>query len=70
MNASSNSSADAPRPSLDLDLPDAEGFRSMPPLVSIEHMIRTNKRFRALFPNGIPTEEERWARKRDVEFRL
>lgn len=42
----------------------------MPPLVSIEHMIRTNKRFRALFPNGIPTEEERWARKRDVEFRL
>ena len=61
---------DAALPSLDLDLPDAPDFVSLPPLVSLEKMIRRNQELRQLFPRGIPTDEERWQAKRFEEFRF
>lgn len=53
-----------------LDLPSEPGFVSSPPLVSLAVMAERIRQLRRMFPNGIPTEEERWRRKCDVEFRL
>ena len=61
---------DAPRPDLDFELPEADGFTSVAPLVSLERMISGSRQMRAWFPAGIPTAEERWRAKSDVEFCL
>jgi hypothetical protein len=61
---------DRPAPSLDLDLPEAEGFRSFPPPVSLAQLIRRNRELRRWFPHGIPTAQERWEAKTADEFRL
>ena len=61
---------DAPRPDLDFELPASEGFTSVAPLVSLERMISGSRQMRAWFPAGIPTAEERWRAKSDVEFCL
>ena len=61
---------DTQRPSLDFDLPDGEGFASLPPQVSLERMIRGVRQFRAWFPAGIRSPEERWQAKTTEEFKL
>ena len=61
---------DVPRPDLDFELPEAEGFTSVAPLVSLERMISGSRQMREWFPAGIPTAEERWRAKSDVEFCL
>jgi hypothetical protein len=72
MKPSSASSAirEASRPSLDFDLPDPEGFTSMPTWVSLERMMKGIRQMRAWFPAGIRTPEERWLAKTSQEFRL
>ena len=57
-------------PSLDFDLPEGEGIAALPPLVSLEQMIKRSRQLREWFPIGIPTPEERWRAKTDVEFHL
>jgi len=61
---------DALRPSLDLNLPDTEGFRSLPPLVSLAKMLERNRTFRQWFPAGLPSAAERWQAGVIEEFRL
>jgi hypothetical protein len=61
---------DAARPSLDFDLPDPEGFASLPTWVSLERMMSGIRQMRAWFPAGIPTAEERWRAKSSQEFNL
>jgi len=61
---------DARAPSLELNLPDGEGFRSFPPRVSMLEMMRRIRQLRHWFPEGLRRPEERWAAKSDVEFRL
>jgi len=61
---------DRGRPRLDFDLPDVESFRPLPTNVSLERMQQGIQQARAWFPDGIPTAEERWSAKTDVEFRL
>ncbi len=72
MKPSSDSSAirDAARPSLDFDLPDPEGFTSLPTWVSLERMLSGVRQMRAWFPAGIPTAEERWQAKSTQVFKL
>jgi hypothetical protein len=72
MKPSSESSVirDAGRPSLDFDLPDSEGFTSMPTRVSLERMMKGIREMRAWFPAGIPTPEERWQAKSTQPFNL
>jgi hypothetical protein len=55
----SNESFDIP----EFDLPVDAEFHSLPPRVSLAEYCRINQEFRILFPKGIPTEEERLARK-------
>lgn len=57
-------------PSLDLNLPEGEGFRSMPPRLSMAEFVRRNQELRRWFPNGLKTPEERWKAKTEVEFHL
>lgn len=61
---------DAGRPSLDFDLPDSEGFTSLPTWVSLERMIQGSRQMRAWFPAGIRTPEERWQAKTTQQFKL
>ena len=61
---------DAGRPSLDYDLPNPEGFTSLPTWVSLERMMKGIRQMRAWFPAGIPTPEERWQAKSTQEFKL
>ena len=61
---------DAGRPSLDFDLPNPEGFTSLPTWVSLERMMKVIRQMRAWFPAGIPTPEERWQAKSTQEFKL
>ncbi len=61
---------DAVRPSLDFDLPDPEGFTSLPPEVSMERMLKGIRQTRAWFPEAMRTSEERWAAKTTEEFKL
>ena len=72
LNSSSESSVirDAGRPSLDFDLPNPEGFTSLPTWVSLERMMKGIRQMRAWFPAGIPTPEERWQAKSTQEFKL
>jgi hypothetical protein len=55
---------------LDLTLPDAEGFRSLPPRVSLARMIQRSRQLRRWFPSGLRSAEERWHAKTAVEFHL
>jgi hypothetical protein len=66
----SHESNEGPQSSLDLKLPPGEKFRSLPPLVSIEEMMRRSRQLREWFPAGLPTEQERWRAKSEVEFKL
>ncbi len=61
---------DAAPPSVDLNLPDPEGFRSLPPVVSLAKMIERNRQFRQWFPAGLPSAIERWQARVTEEFRL
>ena len=61
---------DAPLPSLDLNLPDAERFHSMPPVISLAKMIERNRQFRQWFPAGLPSAAKRWQARVIEEFRL
>jgi hypothetical protein len=72
MKPSSESSVirDASRPSLEFELPDPEGFTSLPTWVSWERMMKGNRQMRAWFPAGIPTPEKRWQAKTTQEFKL
>jgi hypothetical protein len=56
--------------SLELNLPDGDGFRSLPPQLSWAKWMERNQQWRRWFPAGLPSEEERWERKRAEEFRL
>jgi len=55
---------------VDLNLPDAEGFRSLPPLVSLAKLIERNRQFRECFPAGVRSADERWRARVTEEFRL
>jgi|YNPBryantNP2012_1023418.scaffolds.fasta_scaffold11838_2 hypothetical protein len=55
-------------PSIELDLPTDNGFRSMPPRLSLAEFVRRNRELRRIFMAGLPTEEERLKRKCTVEF--
>ena len=72
LKSSSESSGirDAGRPSLEFDLPNPEGFTSLPTWVSLERMMKGIRQMRAWFPAGIPTPEERWQAKSTQEFKL
>jgi hypothetical protein len=72
MKPSSESSAQAegPPPRWDFELPMEAAPASLPPLVSLETMMRRNRQLREWFPAGIRSPEERWQAKTDVEFRL
>jgi len=61
---------DAAPPNVDLNLPDAEGFRSLPPLVSLAKLIERNRQFRECFPAGVRSADERWRARVTEEFRL
>ncbi len=66
----SSVSRDAGRPSLEFELPNPEGFTSLPTWVSLERMLKGIRQMRAWFPAGIPTPEERWQAKTTQEFKL
>jgi hypothetical protein len=57
-------------PNLELNLPEGDGFRSLPPRLSLAQWMERNQQLRRWFPAGLPSEEERWERKRAAEFRL
>jgi hypothetical protein len=57
-------------PTLDLNLPDEDRFRSWPSRISMAEFVRRNQVLRQWFPNGLKTPEERWRAKTDVEFHL
>jgi hypothetical protein len=61
---------DSGRPSLDFELPDPEGFTSLPTRVSLERMLKGVRQMRAWFPAGIPSVEERWQAKSTDQFEL
>lgn len=67
---SSESSSYKLPPHLDLELPVEPNFRPLPPLVSIEAMSDRIQLMRKYLAQGIPTEEERLARKTPAEFIL
>lgn len=52
----------------ELRLPVDTQFHSLPPEVTLEDYCRLNKEFRSMFPQAIPTEEERLARKTSKMF--
>jgi hypothetical protein len=62
----SDASCDIP----DLDLPVDRQVHALAPRLSLKEYCRLNHQFRGLFPKGIPTEEERLARKLSEEFVL
>jgi hypothetical protein len=55
---------------MDLDLPDAESFRPMPPRIPLMQMIQRNRQLRRWFPSGLKSAAERWQAKTVAEFRL
>ena len=61
---------DATSPGLGLDLPTGEGFRSLPPRVSMVEMIERIQQLRRWFPSGLRRADERWQAKTTVEFHL
>jgi len=52
----------------DLELPEEPEFRSFPPLLPMDEYMKRNRQLRELFPDGLPTLEERWAAKTDDIF--
>ncbi len=44
--------------------------RDLPPLLSLEQMLRRNRQLRKWFPDGIRPAEERWADKTLDEFSI
>ena len=61
---------DAQRPNLDFELPDPEGFTSLPTEVSLARMLKGVRQMRAWFSPGMRTPEERWAAKSTNQFEL
>ena len=61
---------DAVLQSLDLILPDAENFRSLPPRISLSQMIQQSRQLRQWFPFGLRSAEDRWQAKTAAEFLL
>ena len=61
---------DAPAASLPLDLPEGEGFRSLPPQLSLARFIERNRQLRQWFPAGLRRPKERWQAKTRAEFEL
>ena len=57
-------------PGLELDLPNGEGFRSLPPQVSMMAMIERSRQLRRWCPSGLRRAEERGQAKTAVEFHL
>jgi hypothetical protein len=51
-------------------LPIDSEFQAFPPNVNLQEYCRLNQEFRKLFPNGVPSDEERLARKISVVFLL
>ena len=47
----------------DLELPEEPDFRSFPALLTMDEFIKRNRQLRHMFPDGLPTLEERWAAK-------
>jgi hypothetical protein len=45
-------------------------FQALPPTVSLRDYCRLNDEFRKQFPGGVPSEQERLARKTAEEFTL
>lgn len=66
---SSESCGIKPGEERDLELP-RSNHRGLPPLVSIPVMMRRIKELRRMFPRGVPSAEERRARKSVVPFEL
>ena len=54
----------------DLELPVEPDFRPLPRRVPLDVMIQRNEELRKMFPQSIPTEEERLASKVHEEFVL
>lgn len=61
---------DTVRPGLDFELPDGEGFASLPPLVPLALVIQRSRQLRSWFPKGIRTAQERWEAKSTDQFHL
>ena len=61
---------DATWPSLELDFPEESGFRTLPPLLSLERHVQLNQQLRRWFLAGLRRPEERWQAKTREEFRL
>ena len=61
---------DATSVNLDLNLPDGEAFRALPPRVLLAQMIQRNRRLRQWFPAGLRSTEERWPAKTAAAFHL
>ena len=70
LSSASSEIHDATSPSQDLILPDAEGFRSLPPRVSLAQMIERSRQLRQWFPSGLRSADERWQAKTAAEFHL
>jgi hypothetical protein len=54
----------------ELELPVDREFNALPPRVNLKDYCRLNQEFRKRFPKGVPTEQERLARKISEEFVL
>jgi hypothetical protein len=56
----------------ELLLPDAEaeGFVSLPPLLTIEEMTGRSRQLREWYPAGVPTTQERWEARVREPFEL
>lgn len=61
---------DAPRPNPELNFPEGQRFRALPPRLSLAELIRRNRQLRLWFPASLPRPEERWRAKTTMEFRL
>jgi hypothetical protein len=70
MQTGSLESKEGRREVLDLQLPEEPRHSSLPPLTSLEQMIRRSHQLRSWFPRGVPTAEERWRAKTTEEFKL
>lgn len=61
---------DARPPSLELNLPDGEGFAPLPPVVTLTAMVERSRQLRSWFHAGIRTAQERWEAKSTDQFQL
>jgi hypothetical protein len=55
---------------LDFDLPADGGFVSLPPLVPLDEFPKRCEEMARMFPEGISTAAERWARKVHIPFEI